>query len=51
MNTLMELSFFKMNDFTVPRRTGTQDADHLPVNAESLPSEIADIRKAQSGNL
>ena len=51
MNTLMELSFFEMNNFAVPRRTGTQDAHLLPVNTESPPSEIADIRKAQSDNL
>ena len=45
MNTLMELSFFEMNDFTVPRRTGTQDADLLPDNTESPPSE--DLSRAK----
>ena len=51
MNTLMELSFFKMNDFTVPRRTGTQDADHLPVNAEFRHLKISAVRKSQPYNL
>ena len=45
MNTLMELSLFEMNDFAVSRRTGTQDADLLPVNAESPPSE--DLSRAK----
>lgn len=45
MNTLMELSFFEMNNFAVLRRTGTQDADHLPVNTESPPSE--DLSRAK----